>query len=152
MSTPVYGKQYVRFAETLVFDDQEALQFRLVQDTGIAAASTPTGVYATTIAAGEVVGVNQFSIPALATADAVEIDAEPQSSRLGMVANSGLLLIEADATNTPTVGTAIEATPEGLATDGNGGTDVAITYAGGDLLVREVLSIGGTPFVLVHFV
>lgn len=153
----VYGKQLVRFAESLEFDNQEALQMRLVQDVGVAAGAAPTGVYGTKIwfdgvsaGGGEVVGVNQFSIPAVNQADASELAAEPRASRIGSVANSGLLLIEADEVNPPAVGTPINGKTDGTVDDGTNG--YLVTYNGGDVLVREVVQIGGTTHVLTSWV
>jgi hypothetical protein len=152
MSEPVYGKQYVRFAETLKVNGKEALQYRLLQDVGIAAGGAATGVYATTInaAGGEIAGVNQYSIPAVNEVDSVTLPAEPQSSRLASVANSGLLLVLSDPINPPDLGGPIFGKTNGTVDDGTVGSPV--TFAGGDITVREIVKAGGYTYALCHFV
>lgn len=152
MTTAVYGKQYVRFAETVSVNAKENLQFRLLQDFGLSNGGAPTGIYSTKIAAagGEIIGVNQYSIPAVSDADSVTIPAEPQSSRLATVANSGLLLIEADSVNPPALGTAIQAKVDGTVDDGTAGSP--ITYGNSEIYVRELVKTGGATFALCSFV
>lgn len=151
MNEAVYAKQYVRFAESVELTGKEALQHRLVQDAGIAAGVAATGFYGTIIAAlgGEVLGVNQYSVPAVLQADSVVLPAEPKASRLAAVANSGLLLIRADEANLPLIGTAVQAKVDGTVDDGTAGAPV--TFNGTDIVVREIIQAGGIAYALCSF-
>ena len=110
MATPVYGKQFIRFAETGYVEETDSFeQFTVVAVDALAATEPPT--LAIPQQSGEVFGVIQQDV------DAVDPDKATTGQRLGTVATSGLLLVEASATNAPVQGTALEV-------DGNG---VAIT-------------------------
>ena len=88
MATPVYGKQFIRFAETGLVPDATALeQFTLVKT---AAPVTEPPTLALMAAAGEAFGVLQQDMPA------VDADKATTLQRLGTVATSGLLLVAAD--------------------------------------------------------
>lgn len=149
----VYGKQFVRFAETLTVNAKEAGEFRFVQDiNGVTvplAGIYGTGSTAVPIVAGEIIGVNQYTIPAVADADAVNVPAEPKASRLASVANSGLLLVQCASNHTLVPGEEVKSTTLGLATDQGA---INITYAGGKLLAREIITAGPIDYVLISFV
>ena len=90
MASPVYGKQFIRFAETGVVADATALnQFTLVKTSG--ATEPPT--LELMAAGGEAFGVLQQDVPA------VDPDKATTLARLGTVATSGLLLVAADNAN-----------------------------------------------------
>jgi len=153
MANPaVYGKQFIRFAETLTVNNKEAGQFRFVQD--INGITTPlagiygTGSTAVPIVAGPILGVNQYTIPAVNDVDAVNVPAEPKASRLASVANSGLLLVECASNHTLVPGEAVKSTTLGLATDQGA---INITYAGGTLVAREIITAGPVDYVLIAF-
>ena len=86
MATPVYGKQFIRFAETgLVPDDVSLTQFRVVAIDENAGTEPPTLKVSD---GGESFGVLQQDVP--------KVDPEKATTlqRLGTVATSGLLLVE----------------------------------------------------------
>lgn len=140
MATPVYGKQYIRFAETGLCDGAESYaQFTLVEIDNAAGTEPPSIV--TMTGAGEAFGVLQQDVPAIDEERAVTLP------RLGTVATSGLLLIAADQNN-------LQAQGDALAVDGSGKS----SSAGGDVTlnattptVRQVVTIGNENHVLVSF-
>ena len=138
MATPVYGKQFIRFAETGLVEDATALeQFTLVKTAG--ATEPPT--LALMAAAGECFGVLQQDVPA------VDLDKATTLARLGTVATSGLLLVAADGAN-------LQAQNAPLLVDANGKSSSAggaVTVAATTPIVRQQVQIGGVDMVLVSF-
>ena len=139
MATPVYGKQFIRFAETGLVPDAVALeQFTLVK-TGVAVTEPPTLELMS--AAGEAFGVLQQDMPA------VDADKATTLQRLGTVATSGLLLVAADGAN-------LQAQGAGLLVDANGKSSSAggaVTVAATTPIVRQQVVIGGVAMALVSF-
>ena len=159
-SAPIYGRQYIRYAETF-----EAAVDAEAGSPAEAAAGTAIGVveigelrvvsYVTSagpnVAAqpdalapanwtGLIAGVNQAYMPTAL--------AQPYTARQLTVATSGLLLIEVDpasaaiAINTPLqVNTAGQAVAAGTAVNLDGATPI----------VRENVTIGGRRLALVSF-
>ena len=140
MASPVYGKQFTRFAETGLVADAVALnQFTLVAVDATVPTEPPTLAQAT--GAGEIMGVLQQDVLA------VDADKATTLQRLGTVATSGLLLVAADAAN-------LQAQSDALLVDANGKSSsagAAVTVAGTAPQVRQVVSIGGVDMVLVSF-
>jgi hypothetical protein len=138
MATPVYGKQFIRFAETGLVEDATALeQFTLVKTVG--ATEPPT--LALMVGAGEAFGVLQQDVPA------VDLDKATTLQRLGTVATSGLLLVAADSAN-------LQAQGASLLVDGNGKSSAAggaVTVAATTPIVRQQVVIGGVAMALVSF-
>ena len=140
MASPVYGKQFIRFAETGLVPDAVALnQFTLVAVDSAAPTEPPTLTQA--VGAGEIMGVLQQ--------DVLVVDADKATTlqRLGTVATSGLLLVDADAAN-------LQAQGDALLVDANGKSSsagAAVTVAGTAPQVRQLVSIGGVDMVLVSF-
>ena len=139
MATPVYGKQFIRFAETGLVPDATALeQFTLVK-TGVAVTEPPTLELMS--AAGEAFGVLQQDMPA------VDADKATTLQRLGTVATSGLLLVAADGAN-------LQAQGAGLLVDANGKSSSAggaVTVSSTTPTVRQQVVIGGVAMALVSF-
>ena len=138
-ASPVYGKQYIRFAETGVAADATALkQFTLVK-VGATATEPPT--IELLAATGEAWGVLQQDIPAVDEERAVTLP------RLGTVATSGLLLVEADGSNLQTQGDALKVDAQGRSSSAGG----AVTVGSTTPIVRQQVVVGGTNMVLVSF-
>lgn len=158
---PVYGKQYIRYAETWeAVTDAEA-----ASPTATAAGSTVGVVeipefavvaYATYDSAptnkvcvpgdlatfeGEIVGVNQSYIPTSLS--------QPHTARQASVATSGSLIVAVDPENAApfVLNTPLTVGDTGLALVG--GTEV--TLAGTSPLIREIVEIGGRTIVIVSF-
>ena len=140
MATPVYGKQFIRFAETGLVPDATALeQFTLVTIDNAAPTDPPT--LELMVAAGEAFGVLQQDMPA------VDADKATTLQRLGTVATSGLLLVAADAANLQVQG-------DPLLVDGNGKSSNAggaVTVDSTTPIVRQQVVIGGVAMALVSF-
>lgn len=139
MATPVYGKQFIRFAETGVAQETDAFsQFTLVTVDSAVPSDIPTLAQAT--GAGEVMGVLQQDILA------VDNDKATTLQRLGTVATSGLLLVAS--------GASIQSTGSALKIDANGKSDSsggAVTCNGTTPIVRDNVTQGGVEMVLVSF-
>ena len=139
MATPVYGKQFIRFAETGVAQETDAFsQFTLVTVDSAVPSDIPTLAQAT--GAGEVMGVLQQDILA------VDNDKATTFQRLGTVATSGLLLVAS--------GASIQSTGSALKIDANGKSDSsggAVTCNGTTPIVRDNVTQGGVEMVLVSF-
>ena len=141
MATPVYGKQFIRFAETgLVPDATSLTQFRVVAIDETAGTEPPTLKVSD---GGESFGVLQQDVPA------VDADKATTGQRLGTVATSGLLLVEADATSKPTQNVALEVNASGIAVATAAGS--AVTVNGTAPIVRQQVMIGGVFHVMVSF-
>ena len=138
MATPVYGKQFIRFAETGLVPDAVALnQFTMVGIDNAAGTEPPTLVQQT--AAGAMFGVLQQDVPA------VDPDKATTLQRLGTVATSGLLLIAADGANMIAVGGNLSCDSIGLASSAG----ALVTVDAKTPTVRQHVNIGGVPMVLV---
>jgi hypothetical protein len=146
---PVYGRQYIRYAETweAAVDTQggvvgvvEVGELRAVsglysQGPNIAAAGDAFTVAPTTI-----VGVNQAYVPTAL--------AQPYTARQMTVATSGLLLIEVDpASAVIGLGTQLQINLLGQAV----AAGTPVTIDGTTPLIRENVTIGGRRLALVSF-
>ena len=139
MASPVYGKQFIRFAETGLVGDTTALnQFTLVK-TGVAKTEPPT--LELLAGPGEAFGVLQQDVPA------VDPDKATTLARLGTVATSGLLLVSADKANLQAQGDALKVDAQGRSSSAGGAVTVAATTP----IVRQQVVIGGVIMVLVSF-
>ena len=140
MATPVYGKQFIRFAETGLVPDATSLeQFTLVTINNAPPTDPPT--LELMIGAGRAFGVLQQDMPA------VDADKATTLQRLGTVATSGLLLVAADAANLQVQG-------DPLLVDGNGKSSNAggaVTVDSTTPIVRQQVVIGGVAMALVSF-
>lgn len=140
MATPVYGKQFIRFAETaLVPETNDLNQFTVVSINTPAATEPPTVEYST---GGDSMGVNQSDILA------VDPDRAVTFPRLATVATSGLLLVQAEDAAVPAQGLPLSV-KDGIATTSAGAT--AVTVNGVTPTVRQQVVIGGVSHVLVSF-
>ena len=143
MAAPVYGRQYIRFADTFQVAQGTAVnEFRVVELTA-APGTTPLLVQESN--GGESVGVAQFTMNDNVPATGFATD----ENRMLTVATSGLLLVS-NATATATdVGKTLEVNATGQAVADTTGT--AVTINGTTPIIREVLTQGGEDFVLVSF-
>ena len=140
MATPVYGKQFIRFAETGLVPDATALeQFTLVTIDNAAPTDPPT--LELMVAAGEAFGVLQQDMPA------VDADKATTLQRLGTVATSGLLLVAADAANLQAQNDALLVNANGKSSSAGG----AVTVDSTTPIVRQQVVIGGVAMALVSF-
>ena len=150
-AAPIYGKQYIRYAETweAAVDDQagnpgvvevgelRAVSYATWAGPNVAAPPVYFSGPVTTI-----VGVNQAYIPTAL--------AEPYTARQAFIATSGLLLIENDPAS-PFAAANLNA-PLAINSLGQaslGGT--AVQLDGTVPTIREIVNIGGRPMVLVSF-
>ena len=143
MATPVYGKQYIRFAETgYVADNESVDQFTVVSIS----ANTEPPTISKGIAAGAHFGVVQQ--------DVLAVDPEKATTlqRLGTVATSGLLLVAADgAMTSASLGQALSVDPAtGVAKEAGSGSEVTIN-GGIKPTVRQLVNIGDVQHVMVSF-
>jgi hypothetical protein len=157
-SAPIYGKQYIRYAETweAAVDAQAGSPLATAAGTtvgvveigelcvvsylvsagpNIAAAPDAFATAPTTIC-----GVNQAYMPTAL--------AQPYTARQLTVATSGLLLIEVDPTSAAiTLNTPLQVNLLGQAVAAGN----AVTLDGTTPLIREAVNIGGRKLVLVSF-
>ena len=141
MATPVYGKQFIRFAETGLVPEATALtQFRVVAIDEAEGTEPPTLKVSD---GGESFGVLQQDVPA------VDADKATTMQRLGTVATSGLLLVEADASSKPVQNIPLEVNASGIAVAQSAGSAVLVN--GTAPIVRQQVMIGGIFHVLVSF-
>ena len=144
MATPVYGKQFIRFAETGYVPETLALkQFRVVGIDTSAATEPPTINYygaATPAVVTGFFGVLQQDV------DVVDPDKATTGQRLGTVATSGLLLVEAGAT-VQSQGDVLTVDGEGASIIGGNVVEINATSA----IVRQVVAIGGVTHILASF-
>ena len=147
MSTPIYGKQYIRFAETFqVAQGTVVNQFRVVELAAAPGAHPPLLVEQSN--GGASVGVSQFTLNDNVPPTGFATD----ETRMLSVATSGLLLVEGDGTLAANdIGTALEVVAGGLASDAATGGSTAVTVNGTTPIIRDVLNIGGEQFALVSF-
>ena len=141
MATPVYGKQFIRFAETGLVPEATALtQFRVVAIDEAEGTEPPTLKVSD---GGESFGVLQQDVPA------VDADKATTMQRLGTVATSGLLLVEADTASKPVQNIPLEVNASGIAVAQSAGSAVLVN--GTSPIVRQQVMVGGTFHVLVSF-
>ena len=139
MATPVYGKQYIRFAETALVPENLPLeQFTLVEINVAAASEPPTLAVAQ---GANCYGVLQQDMPAVDPERAVTLP------RQATVSTSGLLLVRADGGNLPSQGLGLKVNGAGEAASAG----VDITVNGTQPTVRQLVQIGGINHVLVSF-
>ena len=137
---PVYGKQFIRFAESARVPDNLALdQFVLVTINNAPATEPPT--LALAVGAGEVFGVLQQKFNLSTSGFATDLN------RQATVATSGLLLVSADAANLQTQNDALKVDGSGLSSSAG----AAVTVDGTTPIVRHQVQVGGVPMVLVSF-
>ena len=139
MATPVYGKQFIRFAETGLVPENLPLEAFTLVEINIAAASEPPTLAVATGA--NCYGVLQQDMPAVDPERAVTMP------RLGTVATSGLLLVKCDAGNLPSQGLGLKVNGAGEAA--SVGTDITVNST--QPTVRQLVQIGGINHVLVSF-
>ncbi len=148
MAAPVYGKQYIRFAETFqVAQGTLVNEFRVVELTGAPGAHPPLLVQQSN--GGESVGVAQFTLNDNVPPTGFATDEVRQLT----VATSGLLLVSSESgANVPVagdIGTALEVNASGQAVTNGAGTGVLVN--GTAPTIRDVIAIGGEDYVLVSF-
>ena len=146
---PIYGKQYIRYAETweAAIDTQggvvgtvEIGELRAVSYATWAGPNYAAAGDAFTVAPTSIVGINQAYMPTAL--------AQPYTARQLTVATSGLLLIEVDpASAAIALATQLQVNLLGQAT----AAGTAVTLDGTTPLVRENVTIGGRELVLVSF-
>ena len=157
-SGPVYGKQYIRYAETweaavdaeagspaataagttigvVEVGELRVVSYLVSAGPNYAAAADAFAVVPTNIA-----GVNQAYMPTAL--------AQPYTARQLTVATSGLLLIEVEAASAAiTLNTPLQVNLLGQAV----AAGTAVTNDGTTPLIRELVNIGGRKLVLVSF-
>ena len=139
MATPVYGKQYIRFAETALVPENLPLeQFTLVEINTAVASEPPTLAVA---GGANCYGVLQQDMPAVDPERAVTMP------RQATVATSGLLLVRADGGALPSQGIGLFVNGAGEAA----AAGTAVTVNGTQPTVRQLVQIGGVNHVLVSF-
>ena len=148
-SAPIYGKQYVRYAETFECPtDTQAGIVGVVEVGELRCVSYAVYAGANKAAAGDafvalpttIVGVNQAYMPTAI--------ASPQTARQLTVATSGLLLVELDPLSAvPVLNTPLQLNMLGQAT----AAGTAVTLDGTTPLIRENIAIAGRQLVLVAF-
>lgn len=148
-AAPIYGKQYIRYAETWEAPtNDQAGTVGIVEIGELRAVSYATwagpnyaapGVYFT-VQPTTIVGVNQAYMPTAL--------AQPYTARQLTVATSGLLLIEVDPASAA-IGLATQLQVNSLGQATAAGTPVL--YDGTQPIVRENVTIGGRRLVLVSF-
>ena len=146
---PIYGKQYIRYAETWeaptdtqggVVGTVEIGELRAVSYATWAGPNYAAAGDAFTVAPTSIVGVNQAYMPTAL--------AQPYTARQLTVATSGLLLIEVDpASAAIALATQLQVNLLGQAT----AAGTAVTLDGTTPLIRENVTIGGRDLVLVSF-
>lgn len=139
-AVPVYGKQFIRFAESAHVPDALALEeFVLVKINNAPATEPPT--LALAVGAGEIFGVIQSRFNLATSGFATDLN------RQATVATSGLLLVKADPAN-------LQVQNDPLKVDANGKSSsagAAVTVDGTSPIVRSQVLVGGVNMVLVSF-
>lgn len=152
-AAPIYGKQYIRYAETWEAPTDNQAGARDVVEVGeLRCVSYATWAGPNYAAAGDafspavaqstIVGVNQAYMPAAA--------ASPQTARQLTVATSGLLLIENNPASPFTnaqLNFPLQINAAGQASFGG----TTVTLDGTSPRIREIVTIGGRDLVLVSF-
>jgi hypothetical protein len=159
-AAPVYGRQYIRYAETWeaavdaevgspaaatagatvgIVEIGELRTVAYMTSAGSNVASAPDAL-APANWTGSIAGVNQAYMPTAL--------AQPYTARQLTVATSGLLLIEVDPNSAAIVpNTQLQVNLLGQAT----ATGTSVTLDGTTPLIRENVTIGGRRLVLVSF-
>jgi hypothetical protein len=139
-ASPVYGKQYIRFAESGRVDTNVAIdQFVLV--TIDAAPVTAPATAALMAAAGECWGVIQQKFNLATSGFATDLN------RQATIATSGLLLVQADSANMQAQNDALKVDANGKSSSAGG----AVTQNATTPVVRQQVQVGGLSYVLVSF-
>jgi hypothetical protein len=148
-AAPIYGKQYIRYAETweAAVDDQagnpgvvEVGELRAVSYATWAGPNVAAPPVYFTGPVTAICGINQAYMPTAL--------AQPYTARQLTVATSGLLLVEVDPVSAVIgLNTALQINGLGQATAA--GTSVLLD--GTTPLIRENVNIGGRRLVLVSF-
>jgi hypothetical protein len=148
-SAPIYGKQYIRYAETWEAPtNDQAGTIGVVEVGELRAVSYATwagpnyaapGVYFT-VQPTNICGINQAYMPTAL--------AQPYTARQLTVATSGLLLVEVDPASAA-IGLNSQLQVNGLGQATAAGTPVSLD--GTQPLIRENVTIGGRRLVLVSF-
>ena len=139
-ASPVYGKQYIRFAESGRVDVGVAIdQFVLVTIDN--APTTDPATAALMAAAGEAWGVIQQKFNLATSGFATDLN------RQCTIATSGLLLLQADAANLQSQNDALKVDANGRSSSAGG----AVTQNGTTPVVRQRVQVGGESYVLVSF-
>jgi hypothetical protein len=157
-AAPIYGRQYIRYAETweaavnaeagspaataagttvgiVEIGELRVVAYLVSAGPNVAAAPDAFAAFPTFIA-----GVNQAYMPTTL--------AQPYTARQLTVATSGLLLVEVDpASAAITLNTVLEVNTLGQAT----AAGTAVSLDGTTPLIRELVDIGGRQLVLVSF-
>jgi len=148
-AAPIYGKQYIRYAETWEAPtNSQAGAVGVVEVGELRAVSYATwagpnyaapGVYFTGTPT-TIVGINQAYVPTAL--------AQPYTARQMTVATSGLLLVEVDPTSVAIgLATQLQINLLGQAT----ATGTPVFFDGTQPQIRENVNIGGRRLVLVSF-
>jgi len=139
-ASPVYGKQYIRFAESGRVDTNVAIdQFVLVTIDNAPVTAPPTA--ALMAAAGEAWGVIQQKFNLATSGFATDLN------RQATIATSGLLLVQADGANMQAQNDALLVDATGKSSSAGG----AVTQNGTTPVVRQAVQVGGLNYVLVSF-
>ena len=148
-AAPIYGKQYIRYAETweAAVDDQagtpgvvEVGELRAVSYATWAGPNVAAPPVYFTGPVTSIVGINQAYMPTAL--------AQPYTARQLTVATSGLLLVEVDPASAAIgLNSALQINSLGQATAAGTG----VLYDGTTPLIRENVNIGGRRLVLVSF-
>jgi hypothetical protein len=149
-AAPIYGRQYIRYAETFEAPSNtqggavgtvEIGELRAVSYSTWAGPNTAAAGDAFTVPPTTIVGINQAYMPSAL--------AQPYTARQLTVATSGLLLVEVDpASAALTLNAQLTINVLGQASTV---ASVAVTLDGTTPLIRELVDIGGRELVLVSF-
>jgi len=143
-ASPVYGKQYIRFAETALAPATAIAQFLVVAaDTSVSPQTDPATIKILA-GAGEALGVIQQEFNAANSGLGTDL------LRLATVATSGLLLVQASAATAPAVGAPLTVL-NGVAVTAGTANAGAVTVNGTAPTVRQLVDIGGVSHALVSF-
>jgi len=150
-SAPIYGRQYIRYAETWeAAVDNEGGTPGVVEIGELRAVSYATWAGPNVAAAGDAFAVPPTTICGINQAYMPTALAQPYTARQLTVATSGLLLVEVDPA---VVGAITLNSPLRINVLGQvvavGGT--VVTLDGTSPLIRENVTIGGRKLVLVYF-
>ena len=148
-SAPIYGKQFIRYAETweaptdtqgAVIGVVEVGELRAVSYATWAGPNYAAAGDAFTVAPTTIVGINQAYMPSAL--------AQPYTARQLTVATSGLLLVEVDpASAVIGLNTQLQVNLLGQAT----AAGTAVILDGTTPLIRENVTIGGRRLAMVSF-
>ena len=148
-SAPIYGKQYIRYAETFeAAVDTQGGSIGTVEIGELRAVSYATWAGPNVAAAGDAFTVQPTSIVGINQAYMPSAIAQPYTARQLTVATSGLLLIEVDPISAAIgLNSPLQINLKGQAT----ATGTPVTMEATVPTVRENVNIGGRKLVLVSF-